>query len=37
VVLGRGVAENGHLNVHAGIKTRISRIGTNFFSINFPA
>src|ERR1039458_2508824 len=31
VVLGRGIAEDRHLNVHAGIKTRISRIGTNFF------
>ena len=32
VVLGRRVAKNGHLNVHAEIKTRISRIGTNLLT-----
>ena len=37
VVLGRRVAEDGHLDVHGKIKPRILRIGTNFFSSNLPA
>jgi PadR family transcriptional regulator PadR len=36
VIVRRGVAEDGHLNVHAGIKPRISRIGTKFFRLIFP-
>src|SRR5208282_4082230 len=36
VVVGRGVAQNGHLDVHGEIKTRIARIGTHFFYFNFP-
>lgn len=36
VVVRRGVTENGHLNVHGEIKTRIPRIGTHFFYSNFP-
>src|ERR1017187_8565571 len=36
VVVRRGVAENGHLNVHGGIKTRIPPIGTKFFQTIFP-
>ena len=34
VVIGRRVAKHRHLNVHTQIKTRITRIGTNFFLSN---
>ena len=34
VVVCRGIAEHGHLNVHGEIKTGISWVGTHFFLVH---